>query len=317
VNSDTAPSFWSEAFAWRGSITPRVLLTVAAFGVVAAVVSAAAWLLERHWGVRIALEIAPYELAGAALGLLLILRTNAGYDRWWEARKLWGGIVNQSRNMTLGALAYGPADPDWRAAFVRWASAFPHIACCSLRGQPPSPAVAELLGAEDAARLAASGHMPSAVAARLADLLREGCERFGVDRFAFLAIDRERAALIDHIGACERILKTPLPRVYAIKGAAIHRHLPPHAPLRTPAPPRLRLDDPVHHRARGVSPPRARPDRRRTPESVLDGEPESLAPRRTGRDHRRQPRGLRRGRVPRVSAGPLTPASVSPSLPTA
>ncbi len=38
-----------------------------------------------------------------------------------------------------------------------------------------------------------------------------------MDRFAFLQLDRERAALIDHIGACERILKTPLPLVYAIK----------------------------------------------------------------------------------------------------
>jgi putative membrane protein len=38
-----------------------------------------------------------------------------------------------------------------------------------------------------------------------------------MDKFAFLQLDRERAQLIDHIGACERILKTPLPLVYAIK----------------------------------------------------------------------------------------------------
>jgi putative membrane protein len=38
--------------------------------------------------VRIAVEVNPFEIAGAVLGLLLVLRTNAGYDRWWEARKL-------------------------------------------------------------------------------------------------------------------------------------------------------------------------------------------------------------------------------------
>ena len=59
--------------------------------------------------------------------------------------------------------------------------------------------------------------MPSFVALQLADLLREACDTFHMDRFAFVQVDRERAALIDHIGACERILKTPLPLVYAIK----------------------------------------------------------------------------------------------------
>ena len=59
--------------------------------------------------------------------------------------------------------------------------------------------------------------MPSFVAMKVAALLREGYERLEMDRFAFLQIDRERALLIDHIGGCERILKTPLPRVYSIK----------------------------------------------------------------------------------------------------
>ncbi|MBL9123340.1 MAG: hypothetical protein JNG90_06880, partial [Planctomycetaceae bacterium] len=172
---------------------------------------------ERLYRVNIGLEIAPFEVAGAALGLLLVLRTNSGYDRWWEARKLWGGIVNQSRNVVISALSYGPDDPAWRERFVRWAAAFPHVARCSLRGERPAPEVAALLGQDAAAELAASVHMPSCVAMELADQLREACERYEMDRFAFLQVDRERAALIDHIGACERILKTPLPIVYAIK----------------------------------------------------------------------------------------------------
>jgi ion channel-forming bestrophin family protein len=63
--------------------------------------------------VKLGLEVGPHEIAGAALGLLLILRTNAGYGRLWEGRTLWGGIVNQNRNLTLELLAYGPNDKVW------------------------------------------------------------------------------------------------------------------------------------------------------------------------------------------------------------
>jgi putative membrane protein len=59
--------------------------------------------------------------------------------------------------------------------------------------------------------------MPSFVALKLASLLRDACDKLKMDKFAFVQIDRERAFLIDNVGACERILKTPLPRLYSIK----------------------------------------------------------------------------------------------------
>jgi putative membrane protein len=209
--------FWREAFALHGSITPYVLPYVLTFGVIATGICGVSWMIERLFHVQVGLEVAPYEIAGAALGLLLILRTNAGYDRWWEARKLWGGIVNQSRNLVISALAYGPADPRWREEIVRWAAAFPHVARCSLRGETLPPEVSTWLGPDEARRVASANHMPSYVALRLGGLLRQACDQFNMDRFAFLQVDRERAALMDHIGACERILKTPLPQVYSIK----------------------------------------------------------------------------------------------------
>lgn len=209
--------FWREAFALQGSITPRVVPNVLAFGLISTAICGASWLMERLCQVQIGLEVAPYEIAGVALGLLLILRTNAGYDRWWEARKLWGGIVNQSRNLAISALAYGPANPNWRERFVHWVAAFPHVARSSLRGAPVSTEVAALVGSDAANEIGATSHTPGFVALKLGELLREACELFHMDRFAFVQIDKERASLIDHIGACERILKTPLPLVYAIK----------------------------------------------------------------------------------------------------
>jgi putative membrane protein len=216
MDSRNGPQFWREALTLQGSITPHVLADVVICGLLATILCLVSGPAEGVFGRRLALEVAPWEVGGAILGLLLVLRTNAGYDRWWEARKLWGGIVNQSRNLVIGALAYGPPDPKWREKLVSWAAALPHVARASLRDQPPPPAVADLVGPKDADRIAAASHMPSFVALQICELLREVCDRREMESFAFLQVDRERALLIDHIGACERILKTPLPRVYSI-----------------------------------------------------------------------------------------------------
>jgi ion channel-forming bestrophin family protein len=216
MSFQTREGFWREAFALHGSIAPRVMPFVLTFGLVASAICGMSWLVETMFAVRITLAIAPFEFAGTALGLLLILRTNAGYDRWWEARKCWGGIVNQSRNLVIGAMAYGPNNLDWREKIVRWAAVFPHVARLSLRSELPSTEVANLVGPDDARRVASAEHMPSFVAARLGDLLHEAHETLKMDGFAFIQVDRERALLIDHIGACERIAKTPLPRAYSI-----------------------------------------------------------------------------------------------------
>ena len=217
MSHQTRQGFWREAFALQGSITPKVMPIVLVFGLIASGICGVAWLVEKLLQVPVGLVIAPFEFAGAALGLLLVLRTNAGYDRWWEARKLWGGIVNQSRNLVISAMSYGPANSEWREKVVGWAAVFPHVARLSLRGEQSSTEVVNLVGLENAEQIATAGHMPSFVALKLGDLLHEACERLEMDRFAFIQVDRERALLIDHIGACERIVKTPLPRAYSIK----------------------------------------------------------------------------------------------------
>lgn len=210
-------NFWRDAFTIHGSVIPRVLLYVIAYGLISNVICIVAWYFEDLFEVELGLEIAPFEFAGVVLGLLLVARTNAGYDRWWEARILWGGMVNQSRNLAISALSYGPEDKEWRKNVVCWTAVFPHIARCSLRGEPPSSDVVALVSQKAADQIEASNHMPGFVALKLGRLLQDACEQFKMDRFAFLQMDRERARLIDHIGGCERILKSPLPHLYAIK----------------------------------------------------------------------------------------------------
>ncbi|MBX3221313.1 MAG: hypothetical protein KF795_12390 [Labilithrix sp.] len=206
-------SFWRDVWAFRGAVTATVLPRVLAFGAMSALV-----MFGRHQLGGFALEIGPVELVGGALVLLIVLRTNAGYDRWWEGRKLWGGIVNQSRNLAIAALTYGAsAEPEWRDRCARWTAAFAHTARRSLRGERDLPELTALLGAEATARIARAEHMPSAVAVEIAGLLRVAVERGWLSPFALIQCERERAGLIDHVGACERILLTPLPQVYVIK----------------------------------------------------------------------------------------------------
>lgn len=206
-------SFWKDALAWQGSITRRVLPRVFGFAMYASVVA-----LLHRWLRWEGVEVSHIQYSGGLLALLLVLRTNAGYDRWWEARKLWGGIVNQSRNLVIKGLSYGPGDETWRNRFVRWSAVFCHVVRISLRGSSGATdeALDRLLGPTLAKRVVAAQHMPSHVALVLADLLTEA-RRLGMDGYAFLQLDRERAQFIDHVGACERILRTPLPRVHSIK----------------------------------------------------------------------------------------------------
>lgn len=204
--------FWRDVFAIEQSESPSVMARVAEFGLLAALVC----LIDHSIPQELGIDVAPYEVAGAALGLLLVLRTNSGYERWWEARRLWGGIVNQCRNLAIAALAYGPADPQWRAQVIGWTAALAHVCRRSLRGERDLPEVAALLGESVTHRVAVAEHMPSFASARLAELLRQARDEMGMDPFAFLQVDRERATLLDHLGGCERILATPLTRIYAI-----------------------------------------------------------------------------------------------------
>ena len=84
--------FWTEIDRIEGSAIPYVLRRTLVFGFIALLVT----FVEKHPAFpNVAIPMAPYEVLGVAFGALLVLRTNAGYERWSEGRKLWGGIVNQ------------------------------------------------------------------------------------------------------------------------------------------------------------------------------------------------------------------------------
>lgn len=209
--------FWHEVFSWTDSATPRILLNVLGFGLLSCLIVLASGSIEARWHMKLGLPLGPQELTGTVLGLVLVFRTNAGYERWWEARRLWGGIVNQSRNLAIGAVAFGGSHTDWRNTLLKLIASFSHAARHSLRDDPDLPDVERIAGPDPATAAIDSDHSPAHIALLISQKLKEALDAGWITGFEFQQLDRERITLIDHIGGCERIRKTPMPRVSSIK----------------------------------------------------------------------------------------------------
>jgi ion channel-forming bestrophin family protein len=197
--------------AWQGSVTPRVLPRVAVVAAYAAVVYAAS-----RFAPAFSIPVTPFEYSGAVLTLILVLRVNAGHDRWWEARKIWGSIVNQSRNLAMVVYSYNEKKDELVDNTLRWIAAWPHVMRESLRNEKSLVEVAALVGDEEAEKLRNAQNMSMYTSYKIAGSLLK-MRQHGLDSFAFLRAETERSQLIDAIGACERIRNTRMPLVLAIK----------------------------------------------------------------------------------------------------
>ncbi len=189
-------------FAIRGSIVPRIAVRLVVLMLVAA---AMVWLHE-------ALDLVPdvgglgFTVFGIALSLFLGFRNNAAYDRWWEARKLWGGLLADMRSLAREVEIFVPA-PDRRHAILRSALAFLHLHRANLRALTDDPVARQLGGP-----LADAPHPPDAALDRLAKLVATG----GIDGFGQRALSERLGSMALQQAGCERIAGTPLPYVYSL-----------------------------------------------------------------------------------------------------
>lgn len=211
ANQPESKSFIATALAWQGSVTPMVLPRV----FVTATYATAVCFASRFVPV-FSVPVTPFEYSGAVLALILVLRVNAGHDRWWEARKLWGSIVNQSRNLALVVYGYSEKKDETVSALLRWIAAWPHVMRESLRREDSLQEVTALVGEEQADKTRNAENMSMYVGLKITELLQK-LRRQGLDSFAFLRAETERSQLIDAFGACERIRNTRMPLVLAIK----------------------------------------------------------------------------------------------------
>jgi ion channel-forming bestrophin family protein len=184
----------------------RIWWLVASLALYAAVVVAIEYTVLRD---MLEIRTNVHEFIGIVLGLMLVFRTNTAYDRWWEARKQWGQLTNEMRNLTLKAVALVRTTPAETARLVDLLVAFELALKDHLRG---GATLAELPGfTHDRARPV---HVPAYVAERLdqwlGDMRREG----RIDGYDLLVLDPHVRSLMDVCGACERILRTPLTYSY-------------------------------------------------------------------------------------------------------
>lgn len=157
-----------------------------------------------------------HTLMGVAMGMLLVFRTSSSYDRFWEGRKLWGGIVNESRNLIRGAAVHLRDDPALLARLTRWTAAFPWASMHTLRGTDGLGPQAHELPAAQAKEAIDAQHTPLAVAAKMTECLREARDRGHISDIVLISLDQNVQLLIDYLGGCERIRKTPMPFAYAV-----------------------------------------------------------------------------------------------------
>lgn len=213
TNREEHDNFLRVALMWSGSVTPRILLSV----LIMAVYTYSLIIIDSHYYKLPHFEITPFEYIGVILGLVLVFRTNAGYDRWWEARKLWGGIVNQSRNLLIMSWQYSEENPQWRTEISKWIITFSFATKESLRLQKDFDDLTDILSEQDMTELKNAPHIPTYVSSKIAQSLNKACNKKIIDLFCFQEMEKQRGLLIDQLGGCERILKTPIPLVYAIK----------------------------------------------------------------------------------------------------
>jgi putative membrane protein len=157
-----------------------------------------------------------HSLVGVALGLLLVFRTNASYDRFWEGRKLWGGMVNECRNLARQATNFLQADPESKRALILWTASFPYAAMSALRGSRVLAPCSKELPAEAVGQVLNAQHLPLAVAGQITRVLAAARDKQVISDIVLTAIDHNVNLLIDYIGACERIHRTPIPFAYMV-----------------------------------------------------------------------------------------------------
>ncbi|MCX7071029.1 MAG: bestrophin family ion channel [Gammaproteobacteria bacterium] len=175
--------------------------------------------LDWRW---LSFDALPLGTLGSALAIFLAFRANAAYGRWWEARQLWGQLVNTSRALArqaLTALDVEADDPEQlalRNAIVVHQVAFVHALRCHLRRQNPFPELAGVLGRADTDALRRYGNVPNALTLRVAEQLQQARALGMLDSLRWSALDGSLTTLANIQGACERIKNTPLPRQFSL-----------------------------------------------------------------------------------------------------
>ena len=153
-----------------------------------------------------------HSLLGFVLSLLLVFRTNTAYDRWWEGRKLWGKLVNDTRNFAIKINAILGDDRQNAEQIARYLKFFPHFLAKHLSQESTRLALDE-----DYTELEnhIKHHGPSEIVILLNHKLNRLKKEGKISDIEMLYLDTQLSGFLEVCGGCERIKNTPIPYSYS------------------------------------------------------------------------------------------------------
>ncbi|WP_175620385.1 bestrophin family protein [Chryseobacterium schmidteae] len=153
-----------------------------------------------------------HSLLGFVLSLLLVFRTNTAYDRWWEGRKLWGKLVNDTRNFAVKTNMILSEDRDSANQIARYLKYYPHFLAKHLSQESTRLALDE-----DYSEIEKSlkNHGPTDLVILLTHKLHQLKKEGKISDVEMLYLDTQVSGFLDVCGGCERIKNTPIPYSYS------------------------------------------------------------------------------------------------------
>lgn len=199
----------------QGSVIPSIVPRATLCGVFGGIISI---LYFFKWPVSA--PVLSSLVPSIVLGLLLVFRTNTAYERFWEGRKCWGTLNNSIRNLArqiwVSVLERNPQDTADKKAVLRLLPAFAIAMKQHLRQESVNAELESLMSPWQYNKLKKMNNPPLEVAFWVGDYLNRQYERNCIHAYQLTAMNQLLNDMVDTLGGCERILRTPMPLAYAI-----------------------------------------------------------------------------------------------------
>ncbi|MFO0940450.1 MAG: bestrophin family protein [Pirellulales bacterium] len=168
--------------------------------------------------IQLPVQIPPtaHLMVGVALGLLLVFRTNASYDRYWEGRRQWGSIVNAARNLARSSVAWMNIETDSTREVRLWTVSFAYALMHRLREEHSFGDYFPKLPLGQAKECYATKNIPLAASIQISRAISKARAEGTITDQEQLLMDTQVANLVDALGACDRIHRTPVPFAYVV-----------------------------------------------------------------------------------------------------
>ncbi|MBD2017468.1 hypothetical protein H6F96_26325 [Microcoleus sp. FACHB-53] len=211
-----------QGFRWalqqKGSVVPVVFKRVLLCGLFGFFISSVHNL--RNLGFSVAIPLWAGIIPTIVIALLLVIRTQTAYERFSEGRKSWGNLTNtvrnQARQVWVAVREIEPTDRPKKLETIRLLVAFVVATKLHLRGEPVNSELEYLLSAERSLELKNLTNPPLQISFWIGNYFQEQYSRKSINSTQLVALDKLLDRMVNNLGACERVIKTPIPLAYAL-----------------------------------------------------------------------------------------------------